>query len=175
MAGTRHVAALTFDDGQKRRVLTDFSTLSIRLSHDVINYKPNPKGKTISSTCSVFDHPNMNTDLIVSFSNLHSAFVNLPPAWANALWEKLKVLKPGDVVLQLSWKSPTDVYKAYVGWAGAATAKVSDVPTERAPIQYLEIDAQYGRALGLRDGQKVRRKLMLNGLSWAESRYFRYR
>ncbi|KAI9015039.1 P-loop containing nucleoside triphosphate hydrolase protein [Gaertneriomyces semiglobifer] len=105
--------------------------------------------------------------LTVVFANLKSCFVNLPPSWSNALWERLKTLKAGDVVLQLSWKDETTNQKAassraYVSWTGgtcassaANSSRPSAFPASSTTEQYLEIDGRYGRALGLKEGQKV--------------------
>ncbi|KAJ3184012.1 Peroxisome biosynthesis protein pex1 [Gaertneriomyces sp. JEL0708] len=117
--------------------------------------------------------------LTVVFANLKSCFVNLPPSWSNALWERLKLrclkgvvyslqtLKAGDVVLQLSWKDETTNQKAassraYVSWTGgtcassaASSSRPSTFQASSTTEQCLEIDGRYGRALGLKEGQKV--------------------
>ncbi|KND02495.1 AAA family ATPase peroxin 1 [Spizellomyces punctatus DAOM BR117] len=101
----------------------------------------------------------MGHKLTVAFANLHSCFVHLPPSWSNALWDRLKALKAGEVVLELLWadKSTGSGGKAFVGWAGGATTRTSqNGPLSSSPdSEYLELDAQYGRALGLREGQVV--------------------
>ncbi|KAI8588343.1 P-loop containing nucleoside triphosphate hydrolase protein [Geranomyces variabilis] len=101
-----------------------------------------------------------NKTLVVAFENLSSTLVNLPPAWAHALWNQLESLKSGQVVLSLKWrskrshgtekKSAADARKAFVVWAGGAATK-----DRRQQSDFVEIDAQYGRALGLREGQTV--------------------
>ncbi|KAJ3049838.1 Peroxisome biosynthesis protein pex1 [Rhizophlyctis rosea] len=66
-------------------------------------------------------------------------------------------------VLELSWsqKSPTKKSRrtAYVGWAGgsaqAENAKDAAPVGRKDPVDRLEIDALYGRALGLSNGQTV--------------------
>ncbi|KAJ3177904.1 Peroxisome biosynthesis protein pex1 [Geranomyces variabilis] len=101
-----------------------------------------------------------NKTLVVAFENLSSTLVNLPPAWAHALWNQLESLKSGQVVLSLKWRSDArdgaekkaaaDARKAFVVWAGGAATK-----DRRQQSDFIEIDAQYGRALGIREGQTV--------------------
>ncbi|KAI9021917.1 P-loop containing nucleoside triphosphate hydrolase protein [Hyaloraphidium curvatum] len=116
----------------------------------------------------------------VRFSpSIKSGFANLPPAWVNALWDTRKDLRSNDVVLELSWSTPSADGKeakrntAYVGWAGGSSgagtlppilkSEASGGPTN-VTHQLIELDSFFGKGLGLQDGQKVSVEFVKNAV-----------
>ncbi|CAG8643526.1 36497_t:CDS:10, partial [Racocetra persica] len=83
---------------------------------------------------------------IVSFVPLSTCFVNLPFKWSQFLSEQNQL--PQNVILELSWHDAKIAQgKAYVGWSGfSSKADHSDA---------IEIDPQFGEAIGLHHGQKI--------------------
>ncbi|KAI9099453.1 P-loop containing nucleoside triphosphate hydrolase protein [Phlyctochytrium arcticum] len=107
----------------------------------------------------------MGHQLVVVLATLNSAFVNLPPSWSNALWDRFSALKAGQVVVSVEWKdksSESGKRVAYLGWAGGSSTRKSKqnaatnvlaAPGEE--MEYLEIDREYARVWGLREAQTV--------------------
>jgi peroxin-1 len=56
---------------------------------------------------------------------------------------------PQNIIIELSWQDSKSPQRSYVGWSGS-TSKQSD-----ANADIIEIDPQFGMAIGLHDGQKV--------------------
>ncbi|CAG8656896.1 16015_t:CDS:2, partial [Dentiscutata heterogama] len=83
---------------------------------------------------------------IVSFAPSSNCFVNLPLKWAQYLSEQNQL--PQNVILELSWHDAKIAQgKAYVGWSG--------LPSKADHSETIEIDPQFGEAIGLHNGQKV--------------------
>ncbi|KAJ2446424.1 Peroxisome biosynthesis protein pex1, partial [Coemansia sp. RSA 2424] len=83
----------------------------------------------------------MSQTLVVAFAPLRSCLVNLPGRWAAAL-----AAQPASkecMVFRLSWGAASS---AYVGWSGGVSS---------GGAGSLEIDAVFGRQLGLADGARV--------------------
>ncbi|KAJ3293122.1 Peroxisome biosynthesis protein pex1 [Borealophlyctis nickersoniae] len=105
----------------------------------------------------------MANTLTIALVDTKSCFVNLPAQWSAALWDIPQALRAGEVVLALSWRDRLAVAgsskkHAYVGWAGGTAGHhQGSLPTDQGNVSQdrLEIDTQYGRVLGLVDGQKV--------------------
>ncbi|KAI8823778.1 P-loop containing nucleoside triphosphate hydrolase protein [Fimicolochytrium jonesii] len=104
----------------------------------------------------------MTTTANIAFANLASTFVNLPQEWANALWDQLQNLRSGSVILSLKWKDKSARQglnrEVFVAWAGgAAAAKRTSYPGQapQGKENRLEIDALYGKLLGLTEGLPV--------------------
>ncbi|KAG0055231.1 Peroxisome biosynthesis protein pex1 [Gryganskiella cystojenkinii] len=104
----------------------------------------------------------MQKSVSVAFIPLRHCLINLPGAWANALLDQGKLSQ--NVVLELSWQEGSTEKKSYVGWSGGAssiggTPGASTVPSPPRPGQHsgdtIEMDPQFGQAMGLRAGQKV--------------------
>ncbi|CAG8487764.1 12626_t:CDS:2 [Racocetra fulgida] len=83
---------------------------------------------------------------IVSFVPLSTCFVNLPFKWSQILSEQNQL--PQNVILELSSHDAKIAQgKAYVGWSGfSSKSEHSDA---------IEIDPQFGEAIGLHHGQKI--------------------
>ncbi|CAG8696841.1 3353_t:CDS:10 [Cetraspora pellucida] len=83
---------------------------------------------------------------IVSFVPSSNCFVNLPFKWTQYLSEQNQL--PQNVILELSWHDAKAVQgKAYVGWSG--------LPSKADHSDTIEIDPQFGEAIGLHHGQKI--------------------
>ncbi|KAI8373910.1 P-loop containing nucleoside triphosphate hydrolase protein [Blakeslea trispora] len=95
----------------------------------------------------------MPKPLIVQYTPIRSCLVNLPHKWVNALLDQKKV--PQNVILEIS----LDNKKVYCGWSGEASKPLqpSSVFTHGAngKLDVLEVDPQFGAALGLQEGQKI--------------------
>ncbi|ORY05217.1 AAA-domain-containing protein [Basidiobolus meristosporus CBS 931.73] len=95
--------------------------------------------------------------LCVRFGSLRNCFVNLPPSWTHIILEQ--GYSATSVVLELSWHdaSLNSVRKTYVGWAGGSSnARQAGHPrTHKKNAEILEMDTQFGLAMGLKDGQEV--------------------
>ncbi|KAK9728067.1 Peroxisome biosynthesis protein pex1 [Basidiobolus ranarum] len=95
--------------------------------------------------------------LSVRFGSLRNCFVNLPPSWTHIILEQ--GYNATSVVLELSWHdaSLSSTRKSYVGWAGgSSSARQGGHPsTHKTNLEILEMDTQFGLAMGLRDGQEV--------------------
>ncbi|GJJ68100.1 peroxin-1 [Entomortierella parvispora] len=94
----------------------------------------------------------------VAFIPLRHCLINLPSTWANALLDQGKLSQ--NVVLELSWQDGSTEKKSYVGWSGGASGSGSSpAPSPPRPGQQngdtIEMDPQFGQAMGLRAGQKV--------------------
>ncbi|KAF9433755.1 Peroxisome biosynthesis protein pex1 [Entomortierella beljakovae] len=100
----------------------------------------------------------MHKSVSVAFLPVRNCFISLPSAWANALLDQGKLSQ--NVVLELSWQEGSTEKKAYVGWNGGASAGSggSTIPGPRPGAHLgdtIEMDPQFGQAIGLRAGQKV--------------------
>ncbi|KAG0255522.1 Peroxisome biosynthesis protein pex1 [Actinomortierella ambigua] len=98
----------------------------------------------------------MQKTVTVTFIPLRHCLVNLPPAWANALLDQGKLSQ--NVVVELSWQDGSNQRKAYVGWSGGSSngGQQSLAPGPPRPAgDVVEMDPQFGHAIGLRSGQKV--------------------
>ncbi|RUP52274.1 hypothetical protein BC936DRAFT_149531 [Jimgerdemannia flammicorona] len=92
----------------------------------------------------------MIKQIAISFVPIRSCLVNLPPTWV-----------PQNVTIELSWTETTSPAssqpvsrKAFVGWTGGAS--IAPFPSARSSMtEVLEIDPQFGQAIGLQNGQKV--------------------
>ncbi|KAF9988264.1 Peroxisome biosynthesis protein pex1 [Mortierella antarctica] len=100
----------------------------------------------------------MQKSVTVAFLPLRHCLISLPAAWANALLDQGKLSQ--NVVLELSWQDGAANKRSYVGWSGSASSGAdgagSGVPRPGAPSgDTIEMDPQFGQAIGLRAGQKV--------------------
>ncbi|KAF9191576.1 Peroxisome biosynthesis protein pex1 [Haplosporangium sp. Z 767] len=105
----------------------------------------------------------MLKSVTVAFIPLRHCLINLPGAWVNALLDQGKLSQ--NVVLELSWQEGSKDKKSYVGWSGGASLSSStgaggaSVPAPPRPGlshgDTIEMDPQFGQAMGLRAGQKV--------------------
>ncbi|KAF9415649.1 Peroxisome biosynthesis protein pex1 [Podila epigama] len=99
----------------------------------------------------------MLKSVTVTFIPLRHCLINLPLAWANALLDQGKLSQ--NVVLELSWQDGSNNKKSYVGWSGGASGSgSSSAPLPRpgaSTADTIEMDPQFGQALGLKAGQKV--------------------
>ncbi|CAO3566368.1 unnamed protein product [Mortierella alpina] len=100
----------------------------------------------------------MQKSVTVAFLPLRHCLISLPAAWANALLDQGKLSQ--NVVLELSWQDGAANKKSYVGWSGSASSGAdgagSGVPRPGAHSgDTIEMDPQFGQAMGLRAGQKV--------------------
>ncbi|KAG0026134.1 Peroxisome biosynthesis protein pex1 [Podila clonocystis] len=98
----------------------------------------------------------MLKSVTVTFIPLRHCLINLPGAWANALLDQGKLSQ--NVVLELSWQEGSTDKKSYVGWSGGASGSgSSSAPTRpgASTADTIEMDPQFGQAMGLRAGQKV--------------------
>ncbi|KAG9320627.1 hypothetical protein KVV02_002807 [Mortierella alpina] len=100
----------------------------------------------------------MQKSVTVAFLPLRHCLISLPAAWANALLDQGKLSQ--NVVLELSWQDGAANKRSYVGWSGSASSGAdgagSGVPRPGAPSgDTIEMDPQFGQAMGLRVGQKV--------------------
>ncbi|KAI9592090.1 P-loop containing nucleoside triphosphate hydrolase protein [Syncephalis fuscata] len=104
----------------------------------------------------------MSRSLTVVFTTLRTCFVNLPPSWSSALLDQTKHV--GQVVLEVSWSNiatpptatkevgaSTFTNRTFLAWAGGS----SQVTTSGNNVDILEIDGQFGHAVGLESGQTV--------------------
>ncbi|OBZ91846.1 Peroxisome biosynthesis protein PAS1 [Choanephora cucurbitarum] len=95
----------------------------------------------------------MPKPLIVQYTPTRSCLVNLPHKWVNALLDQKKV--PQNVILEISLENK----KVYCGWSGEASKPLqpNSVFTHGAnsKLDVLELDPQFGTALGFQEGQKV--------------------
>nr|CAG8451435.1 5079_t:CDS:10 [Entrophospora candida] len=95
-------------------------------------------------------------EVVISFASLLNCHVNLPPMFSAILYENDKL--PQNVILEISWlETKVKQHKAYVGWSGGAS-RSSNVQK----LGVVEIDPQFGTAIGLKDGQKVSIKICEN-------------
>ncbi|KAL9538989.1 hypothetical protein MBANPS3_010537 [Mucor bainieri] len=105
----------------------------------------------------------MPKPLIVQFTPIRSCLVNLPGKWVNALLDQKKL--PQNVILEVvgassgnADKSPAGK-KIYCGWSGEASKPLQPnsvfVHGANGKLDVLEMDPQWGMAVGLQDGQKV--------------------
>ncbi|CAJ0846965.1 6600_t:CDS:10, partial [Entrophospora sp. SA101] len=95
-------------------------------------------------------------EVVISFASLLNCHVNLPPVFSAILYENDKL--PQNVILEISWlETKVKQHKAYVGWSGGAS-RSSNVQK----LGIVEIDPQFGTAIGLKDGQKVSIKICEN-------------
>ncbi|KAF9921527.1 Peroxisome biosynthesis protein pex1 [Linnemannia zychae] len=105
----------------------------------------------------------MLKSVTVSFLPLRHCLINLPSAWANALLDQGKLSQ--NVVLELSWQDGSAEKKSYVGWSGGASGSGSSGSGSNAGVvvprpggatgDVVEMDPQFGQAMGLKAGQKV--------------------
>ncbi|KAF9106167.1 Peroxisome biosynthesis protein pex1 [Mortierella sp. GBA35] len=105
----------------------------------------------------------MLKSVTVAFLPFRHCLINLPGAWANALLDLGKLSQ--NVVLELSWQEGSTEKKSYVGWSGGASGSAGSgsgnnvgavVPRPGgATGDVIEMDPQFGQAMGLRAGQKV--------------------
>ncbi|KAL7321939.1 Peroxisome biosynthesis protein pex1 [Mucor circinelloides] len=104
----------------------------------------------------------MPKPLIVQFTPIRSCLVNLPGKWVNALLDQKKL--PQNVILEVvgastnaADKSPAK--KIYCGWSGEASKPLQPnsvfIHGANGKLDVLEMDPQWGMAVGLQDGQKV--------------------
>ncbi|KAF9348656.1 Peroxisome biosynthesis protein pex1 [Mortierella sp. NVP85] len=97
----------------------------------------------------------------VAFVPLRQCLINLPAAWTNALLDRGEL--PQNVVLEISWQDGSTEKKSYVGWSGSPSTGGSGfgsaTPFTQRPGgntgDTIEMDPQFGQAIGLRAGQKV--------------------
>ncbi|KAF9211041.1 Peroxisome biosynthesis protein pex1 [Podila verticillata] len=86
----------------------------------------------------------MLKSVTVTFIPLRHCLINLPGAWANALLDQ--------------GKEGSTEKKSYVGWSGGASGSGSSSALARpgaSTADTIEMDPQFGQAMGLRAGQKV--------------------
>ncbi|KAF9549645.1 Peroxisome biosynthesis protein pex1 [Mortierella hygrophila] len=105
----------------------------------------------------------MLKSVAVAFLPLRHCLINLPGAWANALLDQGKLSQ--NVVLELSWQEGSTEKKSYVGWSGGASNSGGAGSGNNAGAvvprpggatgDVIEMDPQFGQAMGLRAGQKV--------------------
>ncbi|KAF9123574.1 Peroxisome biosynthesis protein pex1 [Mortierella sp. 14UC] len=105
----------------------------------------------------------MLKSVTVAFLPLRHCLINLPGAWANALLDQGKLSQ--NVVLELSWQEGSTEKKSYVGWSGGASGSAGSGSGKNASAvvprpggatgDVIEMDPQFGQAMGLRAGQKV--------------------
>ncbi|KAG0215261.1 Peroxisome biosynthesis protein pex1 [Mortierella sp. GBA30] len=103
----------------------------------------------------------MLKSVTVAFLPLRHCLINLPGAWANALLDQGKLSQ--NVVLELSWQDGSTNKRSYVGWSGGSSSGTDgaspSVPSPSRPGinngDTIEMDPQFGQAMGLRSGQKV--------------------
>ncbi|OAD07300.1 hypothetical protein MUCCIDRAFT_137986 [Mucor lusitanicus CBS 277.49] len=104
----------------------------------------------------------MPKPLIVQFTPIRSCLINLPGKWVNALLDQKKL--PQNVILEVvsapnnsTDKSPAK--KIYCGWSGEASKPLQPnsvfIHGANGKLDVLEMDPQWGMAVGLQDGQKV--------------------
>ncbi|GBC05391.1 hypothetical protein RclHR1_00620031 [Rhizophagus clarus] len=93
------------------------------------------------------------SQLVISFVSSNNCFINLPFNVSNSLYEQNQL--PQNVVIELSWQESKTSRKSYVGWSGN-TSKQSGAN------DIIEIDPQFGTAIGLHDGQKVSMRICEN-------------
>ncbi|CAB4388534.1 unnamed protein product [Rhizophagus irregularis] len=91
--------------------------------------------------------------LIISFVSSNDCFINLPLVFSNFFYEQNQL--PQNVVIELSWQESKSSRKSYVGWSGNHSK-------QSGTIDIIEIDPQFGTAIGLHDGQKVSMKICEN-------------
>ncbi|KAK3807287.1 MAG: peroxisome biogenesis factor 1, N-terminal-domain-containing protein [Benniella sp.] len=97
----------------------------------------------------------------VAFVPLWQCLINLPAAWTNALLDQGRL--PQSVVLELSWQDGSTEKKVVrrLEWKRLYRRIRFDSaasPTQRPggnPEDTIEMDPQFGQAMGLRAGQKV--------------------
>ncbi|KAF9322651.1 Peroxisome biosynthesis protein pex1, partial [Linnemannia elongata] len=104
----------------------------------------------------------MLKSVTIAFLPLRHCLINLPGAWANALLDQGKLSQ--NVVLELSWQEGSTEKKSYVGWSGGASNSGGAGSGNNAGAvvprpggatgDMIEMDPQFGRAMGLRAGQK---------------------
>lgn len=105
----------------------------------------------------------MLKSVTIAFLPLRHCLINLPGAWANALLDQGKLSQ--NVVLELSWQEGSTEKKSYVGWSGGASNSGGAGSGNNAGAvvprpggatgDMIEMDPQFGQAMGLRAGQKV--------------------
>ncbi|KAF9902887.1 Peroxisome biosynthesis protein pex1 [Linnemannia zychae] len=105
----------------------------------------------------------MLKSVTVAFLPLRHCLINLPGAWANALLDQGKLSQ--NVVLELSWQEGSTDKRSYVGWSGGASGSAGSGSGNNAGAvvprpggatgDVIEMDPQFGQAMGLRAGQKV--------------------
>ncbi|GAN06890.1 conserved hypothetical protein [Mucor ambiguus] len=104
----------------------------------------------------------MPKPLIVQFTPIRSCLVNLPGKWVNALLDQKKL--PQNVVLEVVGTSNNNANKSpakkiYCGWSGEASKPLQPnsvfIHGANGKLDVLEMDPQWGMAVGLQDGQKV--------------------
>ena len=86
-------------------------------------------------------------DLLISFSPLKYCFISIPLRYANALWDQHS--DPFKIVLSVaSGGSSSKQSTLYVGWNGGCSQPIGGKET-------LEIDTQWAKLLGFKEGQVV--------------------
>ena len=56
---------------------------------------------------------------------------------------------PQNIIIELYWQESKTPRRSYVGWSGSASKQPGTY------VDTIEIDPQFGMAIGLHDGQKV--------------------
>ncbi|KAJ3333974.1 Peroxisome biosynthesis protein pex1 [Blyttiomyces sp. JEL0837] len=112
------------------------------------------------------------TAIAVSLVPLSSCYVNLPARWVDALLHES--LQPSQIAFKATWTLPksSSTQTVYLGWGGGTSSTTVNSSGKRNPSktgfdqfdvdgsgntneETIEIDAQWGRRIGLVDGQKI--------------------
>ncbi|KAJ1963872.1 Peroxisome biosynthesis protein pex1, partial [Dispira parvispora] len=124
----------------------------------------------------------MSQQATISLVPLKCCFVNLPPTWADQLWDASVVqwdhdIGPYAAVLKLSWTALSDDASAHpnsdervawVSWSGQSSHSSNPtLPTARgisstSPAEVIEIDTVFGQALGLENNTQVKVEFVLD-------------
>jgi hypothetical protein len=93
--------------------------------------------------------------------SLKNCLLNLPTSLVNVLLNSNAVVQ--NVVVELSFKSaagsdgkPGKQQSVFLGWTGMRSQTRRSGPRQEQEVAGVEVDATFGRLLGLRDGMKVR-------------------
>jgi peroxin-1 len=93
--------------------------------------------------------------------SLKNCLLNLPTSLVNVLLNSNAVVQ--NVVVELSFKSaagsdgkPGKQQSVFLGWTGMRSQTRRSGPRQEQEVAGVEVDATFGRLLGLKDGMKVR-------------------
>lgn len=95
--------------------------------------------------------------------SLKNCLLNLPSSLVNVLLNSNAVVQ--NVVVELSFKSASGndgksgkQQSVFLGWTGMRAQTRRSGPRQDQEVAGVEVDATFGRLLGLKDGMKVRLK-----------------
>jgi hypothetical protein len=146
-----------------RHQLSRVAPLSEPRSYLLLPFSINLHGsQTISTMASApRKTPASSQAEVALLPSLKNCLLNLPTSLVNVLLNSNAVVQ--NVVVELSFKSatgsdgkPGKQQSVFLGWTGMRSQTRRSGPRQEQEVAGVEIDATFGRLLGLKDGMKVR-------------------